>query len=92
MAGDHGSAPLRRRLFAKCGVDSLVGFDNTDGVFPIHRSLRFLLVTATGGQATTQIGCRLGERQPAVLDTEIDDDSWFMPRSSRRFPTRPAGP
>ncbi len=68
LAADHGSAPLRRRLFARCDVDALVGFDNRDGVFAIHRSMRFLLLTASAGQPTTSIACRFGERDPAVLE------------------------
>jgi hypothetical protein len=80
LATDHGSGALRRLLFSRCGVDGLVGFDNRDGVFPIHRSVRFLLVTATSGTSTVRIGCRLGERNPAVLETdgdEPDPQSWF---------------
>src|SRR6185295_9963884 len=49
LACDHGSAPLRRLLFSRCAVDGVIGFDNRDGVFPIHRSVRFLLLTATSG-------------------------------------------
>jgi len=79
LATDHGSAPLRHLLFSRCGVDAIVGFDNRQGVFPIHRSVRFLLVTATSGASTTEIGCRLGERNPAVLETD-GDASWFPVR------------
>jgi hypothetical protein len=77
VAADQGSAPLRRLLFSQCGVEGLVGFDNRDGVFPIHRSVRFLLMTATNGSPTTTVGCRFGERDPSVLDTEPDDGRWF---------------
>jgi hypothetical protein len=80
IASDHGSAPLRRLLFSRAAVDALVGFDNRDGVFPIHRSVRFLLLTATSGSETTSISCRLGERNPAVLETdgdEADPDAFF---------------
>jgi hypothetical protein len=37
-------------------------------VFPIHRSVRFLLLTATTGRTTTAVDCRLGEHDPAVLE------------------------
>jgi hypothetical protein len=83
LATDHGSAALRRLLFSRCNVDGLVGFDNRDGVFPIHRSVRFLLVTATSGSSTVEMGCRLGERNPAVLETdgdEPDSHAWFPVR------------
>ena len=68
LALDHGSAALRRHLLDRCAVDSIVGFENHDAVFPIHRSLRFLLVTATRGKSSNTIACRFGERDPRVLD------------------------
>ncbi len=68
LATDHGSAKLRRLLFNDCDVDAIVGLDNRRGVFPIHRSVRFLLLTATAGRPTTSIDCRLGEQDPAVLE------------------------
>jgi hypothetical protein len=68
IASDQGSAPLRRLLFSRCDVDGLVGFDNRRAIFPIHRSVRFLLLSATAGAVTTNIGCRLGETDPAVLE------------------------
>ncbi len=84
LAADHGSAPLRRLLLSTCAVDGLVGFDNQQAVFPIHRSTRFLLLTATSGAPTTEIGCRLGEHNPSVLETADDeghrDDPWFTLR------------
>ena len=84
LAVDHGSAPLRRMLLSRCAVDGLVGFDNRQAVFPIHRSVRFLLLTATSGGPTTEIGCRLGEHDPSVLETADDEgqpaDSWFTLR------------
>jgi hypothetical protein len=52
VATDHGSAALRRRLLRQCDVDAVVGLDNQRGVFPIHRSVKFLLATATKGPPT----------------------------------------
>src|SRR5262249_48733903 len=60
LATDHGSGSIRRRLLAACDVDTMVGLDNHRGVFPIHRSVRFLLVTATAGSPTRRIACRFG--------------------------------
>ena len=73
FATDHGSARLRRLLMNTCDVDTLVGFDNRGGVFPIHRSVRFLLLTATAGQSTKEFACRLGEHDTAILD-RLDED------------------
>jgi len=68
IASDHGSAALRRRLLADCDIDALITFDNRRGVFPIHRSVRFGLLTATAGMPTHTIACRLGEHDPDMLD------------------------
>jgi hypothetical protein len=84
LATDHGSAALRRRLLAECNVDALVSIDNQRGVFPIHRSVRFLLMNATAGSPTATISCRLGERDPAALDGAGEESSadspWFPVR------------
>jgi hypothetical protein len=85
LASDHGSAPLRRQLFSRCAVDTLVGLDNRRGVFPIHRSVRFTLLTATHGAATTEFGCRLGEDDPAILETAARDEGDGGPWSSIRL-------
>jgi hypothetical protein len=74
LATDHGSAGLRRRLFADCNVDALVGIDNQRGIFPIHRSLRFLLLTASRGSPTTAISCRFGVQDPSCLE-EVGEES-----------------
>jgi hypothetical protein len=96
LATDHGSAALRRRLLSECDVDTLVGFDNQRGVFPIHRSVRFLLVTATKGLPTGVISCRLGEREPAALETAGDEpaaaSSWFPVRLTPQLIHRLSGP
>ena len=43
FATDHGSGALRRLVFSQCAVDGLVGFENRRQIFPIHRSVRFVL-------------------------------------------------
>ena len=84
LATDHGSARLRSRLLHGCDVDALVGFDNQRGVFPIHRSVRFLLLTATAGAATRTMACRLGERDPAALEAIGDEPA----ETAAAFPVR----
>src|SRR5439155_12843757 len=73
LATDYGSARLRRRLLGGCDVDTIVGFDNQHAVFPIHRCLRFLLLTATSGSASREIACRLDEHDPAALEALGDE-------------------
>ena len=68
LASDQGCAALRRVLLEKADTDTLVGFENADGVFPIHRSVRFVAFTSTPGARTERIRCRFGLRDPAALD------------------------
>jgi hypothetical protein len=68
LASDHGAAPLRRLLLDQCDTDVIVGFENRAGVFPIHRSVRFLLLTSSRGGSTVQTRCRFGLTDPAALD------------------------
>jgi hypothetical protein len=44
-------------------------------VFPIHRGVRFLLLTATVGTPTREISCRLGLDDPASLESIGADSS-----------------
>jgi hypothetical protein len=65
---DGGCAPLRRHLFDHASVDAIVGFDNRRRIFPIHRSVRFLVLTATNGAPTSEVRCRFGINDADTLD------------------------
>ncbi len=85
LLSDAGSAALRRWLFSRCQVDRLVGFDNRAAVFPVHRSLRFVLLSATAGGESDEILCRFGESDASALDGAGAPDtrapaSWFPVR------------
>lgn len=67
MLADAGSAALRRWLFSRSNVERVVGFDNRGAAFPIHRSVKFILLSATAGAPTREMACRFGETDPAVL-------------------------
>ncbi len=69
---DAGSARLRRRLFDCTDIETITGFENRRRIFPIHRSVRFLLVSATCGRPTVAFRARFGMQMPGVLDTEPD--------------------
>ena len=75
LIADQGSARLRRLLFARANVETIVGFENKQAIFPIHRSVRFALLTAEAGMATQSIACRLGEVDPSVLERRDDESS-----------------
>ncbi|HEX2453329.1 MAG TPA: DNA methyltransferase, partial [Vicinamibacterales bacterium] len=68
FAVDHGSAALRRAVLDRAHIDTLIGIENRDGVFPIHRGLKFLMVTATTGRRTTVLPCRFGVRRTEVFE------------------------
>jgi Eco57I restriction-modification methylase len=68
IASDTGAAPLRRYLFDRADVDSLTALDNRDAIFPIHRSVRFALLTCTGGRPTSSIACRFGITRAEELE------------------------
>ena len=70
---DIGSAALRRHLFDRAAVDAVTGLDNRGGIFPIHRSVRFALVTATAGQRTHRIRCRFGLTTVTELESAGED-------------------
>ncbi|MEO8679457.1 MAG: N-6 DNA methylase [Vicinamibacterales bacterium] len=68
LATDHGSAPLRRLLFDRCDIDTWLGFDNRLSIFPIHRSMRFVLLGAAKGGRTDRLSFRCGLTDAAVLE------------------------
>ena len=60
LVSDAGAAPLRRHLFDRADVDEVTGFDNRLAIFPVHRSVRFVLFTCTAGRETSAVRCRFG--------------------------------
>ena len=52
LQSDVGSAGLRRALLDRARVDTWVTFDNRRAIFPIHRSVRFLLLAGGSGDGT----------------------------------------
>ncbi len=68
FATDHTAAPLRRHLLARSSVDTISGFDNRKAIFPIHRSVRFMICTTTIGTPTSRIACRFGIDDPTELE------------------------
>ncbi|OFV91761.1 MAG: hypothetical protein A3G76_14305 [Acidobacteria bacterium RIFCSPLOWO2_12_FULL_65_11] len=96
LAADRGSASLRRLLLARSDVDTLVGFDNRRGVFPIHRGVRFLLLTASTGRPTSSIACRFGLDDPSELESIGEEPAassrWFVSRLTPAVLDRLSGP
>ncbi len=80
LAADCGSARLRRMLLDQCQIDEVTGFENSRGIFPIHRSVRFMLFSATTGGSTGGLRCRLGLRDADALDSTPDPPPVVLPR------------
>jgi hypothetical protein len=72
LATDRGCAGLRRLLLERCDTEAIVGLENAAAIFPIHRSVRFLALTATTGARTKQMRCRFGVRNAEFLDSIPD--------------------
>ena len=68
LVSDAGAAPLRRHLFDRADVDEVTGLDNRNAIFPVHRSVRFVLLTCTPGRPTTELRCRFGLTSPDHLE------------------------
>lgn len=60
LAADHGSAATRRKLFASVKVDRITAFENRRGIFPIHRSVRFLALSGTSDGPTKGLALQAG--------------------------------
>ena len=82
LATDRGSAGLRRTLLDSMRVDRLIGFDNRAGIFPIHRDVRFLLVSGTLGGRTDLLSCGFGHSDAEWLD-ELPDAAGEDPLEAR---------
>ena len=80
LATDQGSATLRRTLMDTVQIDRLVGFDNREGIFPIHRDVKFLLVTGSKGHVTERLTCAFGHSRADWLDELPDASSDDPPR------------
>jgi hypothetical protein len=93
FAVDHGCAALRRTLLDRTLVDTFQGFENREGLFPIHRGLKFLLLTATAGRSTGTLPARFGTRRAELLDSLPDtgEDPLAVPLT-RPFLDRFSGP
>jgi hypothetical protein len=68
IATDYGSTTLRRHLFDRTSIDTWLGFDNRRRIFPIHRSLRFVLLCTTNGGETATLKFRSGLVDTTVLN------------------------
>jgi hypothetical protein len=81
VATDHGSASLRRHLLDRTAIDTWIGFDNRRRIFPVHRSVRFVLMSTTNAGATEALRFRCGVTDPAVLHRDDPGQTLTLARS-----------
>ena len=81
IATDHGSATLRHHLFDRTTIDTWLGFDNRTRIFPIHRSMRFVVLTAANTGSTPALNFATGLVDPQVLDADQAGDMLSVSRS-----------
>jgi hypothetical protein len=67
MASDHTAGRARERLFRLAAVDEVTAVENARRIFPIHRSVRFAVLTATTGRPTRGFVLRTGLRSADEL-------------------------
>ncbi len=68
LAVDDGATALRRRLLDRTSLETLVGLDNAEALFPIHRGVRFLVIVAKAGGQTREVRARFGVKTAAQID------------------------
>ncbi|HEY0876130.1 MAG TPA: N-6 DNA methylase [Vicinamibacterales bacterium] len=74
FATDHGGAALRRHVLRSTTVDTFTMVDNKEGLFPVHRALKFVLLTLCNGpldrhvEATRTLPLRCGLRAATDFD------------------------
>lgn len=73
FASDDGAAELRERVLDRCRTSTLIGLDNANAIFPVHRGLRFMaLVTSPGGR-TDELPTIGGVGTTGRIETLTDD-------------------
>ena len=70
IATDHGSAALRQHLLDRTSIDTWVGFDNRRRIFPIHRSVRFVVLSTTNAGRTEALTFRCGVADVAAIEAD----------------------
>jgi hypothetical protein len=70
IATDHGSAALRKHLLDRTAIDTWIGFDNRRRIFPIHRSMRFVVLSTSNTGRTDALTFRCGLTDAGALEQD----------------------
>ena len=86
IATDQGSSALRRFLLDHTSIDSFTSVENREGLFPIHRGLRFVLTTLTHGAGPTRTiplraGVQSAQEFDRLPDSGPDPQAVELPRA-----------
>jgi hypothetical protein len=79
FAVDDGASPLRSALVDAGALDTIVGFDNARGLFPIHRGLRFAVMVATPGSAPRDTHGAFGLSTTGDIETLGESNDAALP-------------
>jgi len=86
MAVDDGAAELRRAASETGSLDTIIGFDNCRGLFPIHRGVRFAIVVmrarpSEGADVVTRarFGVTTAEEADAIPEAGEPEEADTLP-------------
>jgi len=85
IATDHGSAALRTHLFDRTAIDTWIGFDNRRRIFPIHRSMRFVVLSTSNSGGTDMLRFRCGLTDAGALEQDAAAASHMLTVSRSRL-------
>ena len=80
LAGDRGTRGLRERLLDRCSWEWLFSFENSEGLFDIHRSYSFCAVVARRGGETRSVRAAFGRTRAAEWE-EAESLAMDYPRA-----------
>ena len=83
IATDRGSGTLRRHLLDRTAIDTWIGFDNRRRIFPIHRSIRFVVLATANGGSTDVLKFRCGLTDAAALEQDAAASQFLTVSRSR---------
>jgi hypothetical protein len=75
LATDDGAAGLRARLLDRSRIHTIVGIENANALFPVHRGVRFMVLTASPSGPSGRIRARFGVRRTEEIDLLPADDT-----------------
>jgi hypothetical protein len=68
LATDDGAAAMRARILDRSALDTIVGVENSGGLFPVHRGLRFMVMVASPSAPAGAARAKFGLRSSDELD------------------------